>query len=69
LQSIAAKHHDYVGAATNLAALGINTNLIPEQSSAVETSLDWIGTEAVDAAEKGNPDAIKATLPIGRRRR
>jgi hypothetical protein len=64
----AAKHHDYVGAITNLMALGSNT-LTSEQSSAVENSLDSVGAEAIAAAEKGNSEAVKAVQLIGRRRR
>jgi hypothetical protein len=64
----AAKHLDYVSAVTNLMILGTNHELTPEQSAAVEKSLDLIETRAVAAAEKGNPEATKAVLLIGRRR-
>jgi hypothetical protein len=63
------QHHDFLGAVTNLIALSTNTTLNPEQSSAVENSLDLIGAEAVAAAEKGNPEAVKAAQLLARRRR
>jgi hypothetical protein len=64
----AAKRLDYVVAVTNLMALASNHELNAEQSNAVEKSLDSIETQAVAAAEKGNPEATKAVQLIGRRR-
>jgi hypothetical protein len=57
---VSARNGRYAGAVTNLAAVRAQGQFTAEQQAAFDRAWDWVGTEAFKAANKGDPEAIKA---------